>query len=415
MLGFRLGWRNLWRNKRRTAIELSAIGGSVFLAMSIQNLNEGVYRQMVDDGVRMGSGHIGFYHPQWHDEGRTGMSFDAAPVLDALAPDPDVVAVYPRSYLAGLARAARGARPAAALGLDFEREAGTNPLLDAARLVTGALPDPARTGRRVVEALIGETMARELGLDVGRRFVWTAQDHEGVMQSVPVRVTGILRTGLKEMDASTVIMARQALAPFLGSADRIHELAVMLRTPGLIAPALPRFEAVAARQADLVALPWQKAMPGLESAIAIDRAGNVVFVGFMFFLVGMGTINTLLMAVMERMREFGVFRALGMRRRQLLRMVLAEAAVLGAVGVNLGLLATLLLGLYLSRRGIDLTNVYGEFEFGGVLIDPVMRSAWDWPQMAVSAAVMFGIALLASLVPAWRAARVRPADAIRRH
>jgi ABC-type lipoprotein release transport system permease subunit len=415
VLALKLGARNLWRNRRRTLIELVAIGGSVFLAMSARNLAIGSYEQMIRDGVKSGSGHIGYYHPEWHAERTTDLVFPVDGLMASVAADPAVARVSPRLYVGGLARTGYGARPGAAVGLDFAAESGDHPLLDPRRIVAGRLPAPGSELRRTPEALIGVELAADLGIDVGKRFVWTAQDAAGTMQAMPVRVSGLVRTGMREVDGGMLMLPRAALARFVGEGDLAHELAVMLRHPDLQRAALPRLQALVADRSDVQAMPWQDAMPALSSAIEIDKQGQYVFFVIMFLLVGIGTVNTLLMSVMERTREFGVVRALGVGRSGVLRMVLAEAAALGVLGVLLGVALTVLLGLYLSTHGLDMRDVYGETDFGGVLMDPVMRSSWDLPAMVVLGGAMFVVALLASLYPAWRATRVQPADAMRRH
>lgn len=417
MLAFKLGARNLWRNRRRTLIELLAIGGSVFLAMSARNLAVGSYEQMIRDGVRSGSGHIGFYHPRWHGERTTDLVFPSDGIVEAARQDPDVARVSPRVYVGGLARSSYGSRPAAAVGLDFDVEAADHPMLAPERLVEGGLPSPGSEFKRTPEAVVGAELAADLELSPGRRFVWTAQDADGTMQSVSMRVAGIVRTGLREVDGGMVLIPRQALARFVGGADMAHEIAVMLASPDLQDDALPRMAAIAAMvtTTTVAALPWQEAMPTLSSAIEIDKQGQYIFFVIMFLLVGIGTVNTLLMSVMERTREFGVVRALGVGRAGILRMVLAEAVVLGLLGVSLGTAAALALGSYLRVYGLDMRAVYGEVDFGGVLMDPVMRSSWDIPAMTALAVSMVLIAVFASLYPAWRATRVRPADAMRHH
>lgn len=415
MLALKLGARNLWRNRRRTFIELAAIGGSVFLAMSARNLAIGSYEQMIRDGVRSGSGHVGFYHPEWHAERTTDLAFPVAELAAAVAADPAVARVSPRLYVGGLARTGYGARPGAAVGLEFALEGSDHPLLDPRRIVGGRLPEAGSEYRRTPEALVGVDLAADLGIEVGKRFIWTAQDAAGTMQALPVRVSGLIRTGMREVDAGMILLPRAALTRFVGEGDVAHELAVMLKHPDRQREALPRLQALVEGRRDAVALSWQEAMPALSSAIDIDKHGQYVFFVIMFLLVGIGTVNTLLMSVMERTREFGVVRALGVGRGGVLRMVLAEAAALGAFGVLVGVGLTILLGLYLSTHGLDMRSVYGETDFGGVLMDPVIRSSWDVPAMAVLGGAMFAVAVAASLYPAWRATRVQPADAMRRH
>ncbi len=165
MIWFKLGWRNLWRNRRRTIIELLSIGGSVFLGVSWNNLAVGTYDKMIDDGVRMGSGHIGIYHSNYLELRKTEQVINADEIVSELERDPDEKGVYPRLHVPGLIRSSRESRASGMIGIDFEREKTINPLLESKRIVEGALP----TSENKNGALVGEKLARELGIGVGNR------------------------------------------------------------------------------------------------------------------------------------------------------------------------------------------------------------------------------------------------------
>ena len=138
MIWFKLGWRNLWRNRRRTIIELVSIGGSVFLGVAWNNLAVGIYDKMIDDGVRMGSGHIGIYHHEYLELRKTEQTFEIGNLVSELESDPDVSGVYPRLHVPGLVRSSRDSRASGLMGIDFEREKSTNPLLAQKRIMKKA-------------------------------------------------------------------------------------------------------------------------------------------------------------------------------------------------------------------------------------------------------------------------------------
>jgi ABC-type lipoprotein release transport system permease subunit len=155
-------------------------------------------------------------------------------------------------------------------------------------------------------------------------------------------------------------------------------------------------------------------MPNLANAIKFDYASQRVIFIIIMLIVTIGVVNTLLMSVMERIREFGVILALGATPGRLRRMVLAEALVLGLVGMTLGTLLGAALTWYLVEQGIDLRSLISEtLEFGGVVFDPVMRAAWDLGYMVRIALYVLALSLLASLYPARKAARIEPAEAMR--
>lgn len=408
MIWFKIGWRNLWRNRRRTGIQLAVIIGSMFLALFFNNFSNGLYVNMIDGGVRSGSGHIGLYHERYLDDRQVSDTVNAEALMERLEKDPDVVAVYPRLHVPGLLRSSRDSRPAGALGLDFAREAAHNSLLDPELIVEGSLP----TGPNSL--LIGETLARELKVKVGKKVVWMAQDANGEIASKLFRVSGILRTNVKAIDAGTVMASREAMAQLFGREGSAHEVAVMLEAPGKVEEVLPRLQELAAKTGSTGAHRWQDAMPNLSTIIEIGNAKQQSIVVILFVLVAFGTLNTMLMSVMERTREFGMIRALGVSKGAIRLMILAEGFVLGLIGSILGTAAAFLLDLRTSTAGIDLSAMYRDMDMGGIAFDYVIRTVWDWRLAFMLSAGMIVLSVVASLYPARWALRIRPADAIRK-
>lgn len=408
MLWFRIAWRNLWRNRRRTAIQLAAIAGSMFLALFYHHIAIGMYADMIDDGVRSGSGHIGLYHDRYLDDRKVSDTVPADLLVPLLTDAPGVEAVYPRLHVPGLLRSSRNSRPAVGLGLDLEREADHNSLLTAENLVAGSLPD------RPGELVVGETLAKELQVSVGKKVVWMAQDADGEVASKLFKISGILKTGVKAVDAGTVLASREALAEVIGREGHAHEIAVMLNGPKAIPEALPRLKVIASQSTHTNAYSWQQAMPNLAAIIEWGNAETRMIVSILFVLVGIGTLNTMLMSVMERQREFGVIRALGVQKGAIRVTVMAEALVLGLTGSVIGVALTGLVGLYTSTVGMDFSSMYQDMDMGGVALDAVIRTGWDWPMVLGLSLGMIVLSVVASLYPAQRALAVRPADAVRK-
>ncbi len=409
MLWIKMGWRNLWRNKRRSLIELTSIAGSIFFAIFMNNLAKGSYAQMVDDGVRMGSGHIGLYRSQYLELRKTDLTFEADTLISAIEQEPSVDAVYPRLHVPALIRSSRESRASIVIGLDFAREKDNNPILKKRHISEGELPsDKDRRG-----ALMGAMLANELGLKVGKKFVIMAQGRDGEIVSRLFRISGLIRTNARMIDAGMVILPRKVLGDFLGKAGNVHEIAVMLHDHKKIKKAMPGIGNIARSQPDVDAFQWEDAMPDMANAIKMDYVGLQIMVVFMYLIVGIGTINTLLMSVMERTREFGVIRAIGLSKSGVRKMVLSEAFVLAVTGVVLGIVLSVITGLYTSTHGIDYSFALKDKGIGGILVDPIMYSAWDWPTMLTLGVCMIVLAIIASLYPAHYLLKIQPSDSMR--
>ena len=409
MLWIKLGWRNLWRNRRRTIIEIVSIGGSVFLGIVWNNLAVGTYSKMIDDGVRMGSGHIGVYHGEYLELRKTEQVIEGGKLVSELERIPDVVSVCPRLHVPGLIRSSRDSRAAGLLGIDFDREKDINMLLKSKRIIEGALP----SNDKKRGALIGVILARELGLKVGNKFVVMTQGSGGEIVSSLLRVAGILKTNIREIDAGVVIVDRKKLGDIIGASDTAHEIAVILVSRKKIKQVLPRIRSIVDKYPGAEAFSWEEAMPELSDAVRMDHAGLQVMIIILYLIVGIGTINTILMSVMERTREFGMIRAIGVSRSGIRKMVFSEAFVLACVGVVTGTVLGILVGFYTSSHGIDLSGLIEEQGIGGTLFEPVMYSMWDIGGTFILCGGMIFIALLASIYPAHHVMKIRPSDAMR--
>ncbi|HUT63096.1 MAG TPA: FtsX-like permease family protein [Anaerolineae bacterium] len=411
MLWIKMGWRNLWRNRRRSLIELTSIAGSIFLAVFMNNLAVGSYAQMINDGVRMGSGHIGVYRTQYLELRKTELTMDTSTIVPALEHETGVAAVYPRLYVPGLVRSSRDSRSSVVLGIDIDREKSSNPIIDPKNISAGELPkvdDPRG-------ALMGQVLAEELDLDVGKKFVVMTQGADGKIISHLFKITGLIHTNARMIDARMVVVPRQVLGEVIGKNDCAHEIAVMLQNHKMINQMLPRIHAVVQRVPDTAVYHWEEAMPEMADAIKMDHIGLLIIVGFMYLIVGIGTINTLLMSVMERTREFGVIRAIGLGRNHIRKIVFSEAFVLSITGVAAGIMLSIIAGLYTYHKGIDYSFMIKDKGFAGTLIEPVMYSGWDWTTTAIIAAGMILIAVTASLYPAHYILKIRPSDAMRKY
>jgi len=404
----RLAWKNLWRNRRRTFITLAAMSLSVMLVQAFHNLSFGVYAQMIDSGVRAGSGHLAVYRGDYVESRDEKLSFDPGGIPEEIGRLAAVEAVLPRLYLPGLAQSSRESRGILLTGVDPQAEMGTNPFLK-------TLP-PERMLRDASgrDAVLGSRLLRELKIDEGSKFVVTVQGRDGELVNELFRVRGVVTTGIKDIDGSLILVGRERAAAMGGVPGEIHELAVVLEYSDDEAGIFPSVAQLVKKRPELHAVGWEKAMPNLSNAIRLDYASQKFIFVVILLIVTIGVVNTLLMSVMERLREFGVILALGATPGRLRGMVLAEALVLGVVAVLFGTLLGSLATWYLVAVGIDLRAFIPEsLEFGGVVFDPVLRAAWDLAWMARISFYVVGLALLASLYPAVKAGRIRPAEAMR--
>ena len=368
MMWIKVAWRNLWRNKIRSGIQFTVIAGAVALGVIFHNMAIGVYRNMIKQGIRMGSGHVAIYNEMWFQTRRASFTFDeeeAIPVVEGLK---DVDRYFRRMYISGYARSPYGGLPVSITAIDVEKEVKDHPLLRGKKF----------DGMR--DIYIGYKIAERLKLREGDKLVVMAASRDGELTGILFRVRGILRTGLDEVDCCGAFARLDYVRNSLEYGKQLHELAIFLKGGS---PDKLRDYLNDVLKSPLRAYTWKEAMKELASAITLDYTGLILFMLFLYIVITVGTVNVLFMSVMDRTREFGILRAVGMKRKQIEYMLFTEGLLLGVSASLLGLFIALLVNIYLSTHGLDLRifkKFIGEegFSYGGVIIEPVVRSIWEW-------------------------------------
>ena len=399
---WRLALRGLGRQPRRSALVIAAVAiglsGLVF-AMALQF---GMVFQMAETAIRTEIGDLQVHARDWRESAPLEQRLAQAPALGALRTQPLLRGVAPRLRGEGLALSPRASVGVRVLGIDAAREPAVTTL---ARLVaSGAWFGVGE--RRVV---IGEGLARRLRIGLGDKLVLSVQDARGDLTGEAFRVGGLLRPPSRGLDESVVLLRLGEAQRLFGVPGEISELALSVHK----AEALD-----AAKQAAATALgatarveTWRELQPLLVAMIAMfDQVGWVVYAAI-FVAMAFGIANALLMSVFERTREIGVLMAIGMPPARMVAIVVAEALVTVALGVACGF-ALGFGAVWLVRDGIDLSAWSEGLRSFGVptRLVPIVRSGDVWSPLWVATLT----ALLASLWPALRAVRTRPAEALRR-
>ena len=380
------------------------------LVQAFHNLAVGSYAQMINSGVRAGSGHLAIYRHGYLDSREEQLSFAPGDLLARIAALEGVGSVLPRLYLPALAQSSRDSRGILLIGVDPEAERLVNPFLK--ELTADTMLRDA--GSR--DAIVGRRLLDDLQLAPGRKLVVTAQHRDGTLHSELLRVRGVVTTGMSDIDGSLLMVGIDRAAQLAGFPGEVHELAVILERADDERRLAPLLRTLTASQPDISVVSWGEAMPNLANAIKLDYASQKFIFAIILLIVTIGVVNTLLMSVMERLREFGVVLALGSSPGRLRRLVLLEALLLGSIAAIAGCLLGSLATWYLVEVGIDLQTFIPEtLEFGGVVFDPVLRAAWDVIWMARIALFIVALTVLAALYPAIKAGRIMPVEAMRHH
>lgn len=235
-----------------------------------------------------------------------------------------------------------------------------------------------------------------------------AQTEKGVggeLQSTLVRVVGIFRTGLQEIDARIIHLPLPAIQALLGTPEQITQVAIFLAqekdTP-LVAEHLRKQLAAIPTEV----LTWRESMAEMAQIFWLENVFNSMVGGVLLVMVGLGVLNTTLMAVLERHYKFGVCAALGLRPGQLAGMVLCESLALTLISLTAGLALSFSLRMYFATVGLDLRWLFGP-DLPGVMTiaDPIIYSRLSWGQIVWAVSFVFTMAIVMSFYPALKAAR----------
>jgi ABC-type lipoprotein release transport system permease subunit len=275
--------------------------------------------------------------------------------------------------------------------------------------------DVAPPSGRPPPIVIGKEMATELGARVGDRVTVTiqpAKNEKGeatAMRTGAFLVKGIYATGVLDVDAHVVLVPLASLQQLAGVGKGVTMVAVLLHETRRTAEATSGLAARLAGTPDEV-LPWQKAAPELYAAIVIDEGGMYVMMAIVYIVVAAGILNTILLSVLERTREFGVLLALGMPPSRIGAIVMTESAVLGVASIAVGLVLGLLGNHRLETHGLSLD--VGHMEASGVLLPSHFYSDLAPHKVVWSALAVLTIVLVSALYPALRAGRLQPVEAM---
>jgi ABC-type lipoprotein release transport system permease subunit len=409
----RFGWRNLRRHRRRSVITALALAWGFAAVVVLNGMMEAMSTDFIRSGTDMMGGQIRIQNPEYEPErevwdvvgGDSGVAVDA--LLDRVASDPGVRGATPRVYGAGIVASDSTSRGGLLMGILPERESGVTLFLGG--LVAGATPEAGAH-----EVVLGQELARQLRTAPGEVVVLVVPAADGSLGNELFTVSGIVRTGNPELDASQVVMRLDDLQALLAlGPDQIHEVVAAAMNPW-DAPAV--VERLAVALADLgpavETADWTALRPELVDFANLMRGANWIILVVIFVMAAFGVANTMLMGTFERRREFAVVKALGMRPGHIIASVIGEALVLGLLAVAAGALIALPLVLWLMYYPIDLTPVAGEQMFMDTLFQMVLRveHSWDIPARAAIGLVLTAVA--AALYPALRAIRVPAAEAL---
>ncbi|MDH4332584.1 MAG: FtsX-like permease family protein [Desulfobulbaceae bacterium] len=403
-----MAWRTLMRNKRRSVITAFSVGFGVLLSVTFTASGDYAYTNMINTSAVMGLGHLSVEHPDFRDTPTLDKRLvDAEAVQQRVLQISGVTGALVR--IMGQAMFASGAKSVggAFIAIDPAQETPAHNIF--LRTLIEGQCFSAGEDRGVV---VGAKMAEKLNLRLGKKLIFTMTDKNGELVSELGRVSGIFRTGDDSVDGGVVLLPLDLVRKALGYEPTAASLvAIFLEDHRAAKTIQGDLAQLWSRSKEITVLTWQESQADLAGLIAVDQLFNYLLQFLVGLVIAAGIMNTLLMSVMERQREFGIMMALGMMPGQVVRLVLLESCWLGILGLALGVVITTPWFLYMTRIGLDFSGQIGtDYSAGGVLIDPVMKfRLYRESAMWIAWAVFF-LTIVAAIFPAFKAGRMTPVE-----
>lgn len=408
----KLAWRNVWRNRRRSIVTISAMTLGLVVMILYAGLVEGYLVQMESSVVELEIGDLQIFADDYRENPSVYTRINEPEVLlDALSQ-----AGFPASarLLAwGMAAVGESSAGVSLRGVDVDRDASVSELHS--QVAAGAWLDPALPR----EVVIGRGLARTLVAAPGSELLVLTQAADGGMAYELYQVRGVLNSVSQLTDRSGIFLTAEAFRELVVVPTGVHQL-VVRRPPDVslaTAAAVVREVGVAlaaSLTADLDIKTWRELLPTLASLLDSTRAVMVVMFFIVYIAIAILILNAMLMAVFERIREFGVLKAIGMGPRLVLALIFVESGIQVAIAVGCGLLLGVPGLLYLERFGLDIGLLAGTTVMG-MSFDSVWRASITPTVLTRPVAVLVGIVSVAVLYPALKAALIQPVDAMRHH
>lgn len=399
-----LAWRNLWRNYRRTLIMITAVTVGVWAMIFMTALIRGMVNDMMMDGVRNLPGHVQVHRPGFRDDPSVNNLIEIPDGEIARRLDTAQVSAWSsRINVPAVISSERESRGVILIGIEPEKDNALTKLADS--VVDGRfLEGPGDTG-----LVVGRRLLERLDTDLGKRVVLMSQDPDNEIADRGFRVVGVYEASLESQEEGAVYAGKDVIAAMLGIPDRVTEVAVMGDDYRNVEPIYSEVHALFGDELEV--LRWTEVASYLGSMLNVMDGFVLVWFVVIFLALSFGLVNTLVMAVFERVREIGLMLALGMRPGAILAQVLIESLLLLAIGLALGSLLAWLTVLPFED-GMDLSAVADGMEMFGM--SNVLYPQLTLDDVLLANAVVLFLGFIASLSPAWRASRYEPMDAIRK-
>ncbi len=405
----KMAWRNIWRNTRRTILTICAIAFASLLLVFMLSFQFGSYETMINTSVKIQTGHLQIQ----------ALEFQEKKNIREVVPQPEKIAEILKTISNIEAYTFRGQTfslvssnertyGVAVSGIDPDREA------DVSRLKSLIREGDFLTAADTDQALIGSLLAQNLRAKLGDELTMLGQGRDGSIAATVVQIKGIFSSGISDFDRAAIHIPLTTFQEVYSMQGAVHEVVVIadsLRNVDAIKTDVEAGLSSLNLKKPLMVLDWDALMPGLRQSIEMDLISGLIFYLLLVLVVAFSILNTFLMAIFERTREFGVLMAIGTTPGRLTKVLLIESMTMTLIGIVTGIIVGSLITLYFQVHGIDFSGASELLsQFG---ITGRMYPKLSWLSAISGPLAVLMITFFAALYPALKVRRLQPVEAMR--
>ena len=401
----KIAFRNIFRQKRRTILTALAMAVGFTLLSLIIGLSDGAYGNIIAMFTRNRIGHIQVHREGYLDKPSIYKTINnVSAVGEAIQRTAGVEAWTPRVYGAGLGSVGEKSTVVQVIGVDVVRET------QATRFDNKLIEGNTLAAIASHEAVIGKGLAKILSAKMGSEIVIFSQGADGSIANDLYKIVGIAESGDDITDRVACYLHIKDAQELFVLDGRVHEIVVIVSNINHVAKITSTIEA-SLNDATLDVAPWQEVAKSFYRAMRTDQQGDAISRLVIMLIVAIGVLNTVLMSVLERTREYGVLKAVGTKPGQIFWLVVCEVVIIALGSICVGALLGVLVNYLLSIYGITYPEAitYGGMKFKTLYAEVNIRSLY------IPAITVMLSATVVSLFPAIKAARIMPAKAMRTH
>jgi putative ABC transport system permease protein len=401
-----LAWRNLWRHRRRTWLTTAAMVFSNVILVFMISMQLGTYDMMVENTLRVFTGHIQLQAPAYNDDPKFRYVVDdILPLSAALREDIGSDQVAARALGFALASSEQRSHAIQLVGVEpaYEPRVSTLP----GQMLSGRYLE----GLDAAEIVVGSVLARNLKVGLGDEVTLLGSGLDGSFAAGIATVVGIFESGMPDLDRSMAQLPLVYFQDLFSMRGEGHSVVIETAHLDQVDPLVSQLREHLRERDDLVVLDWDALQPGLRQAIQADMSSAMFMYLVLVVLVAFSVLNTQLMSVLERTREFGIMMALGLKPLRLGRLVMLETALMASLGLLLGVVIGGAITSWVGHVGITfpgMDEMAGQFNMAGrIYFQP------SWVSVLSGPLVVFLGSLTAAIIPAMRLRAMQPVAAMR--